>query len=116
MAFTDKDARQYQTPIARRKITIAVVSDTGDISVMPINGELLNYVIVAPNLTTDTDYDFTISNDDSESVYTNTGIADNSTVTTLVSDKPVPMAGTMTFQISFTTSQTASFDIYLYYK
>lgn len=116
MAFETSDDRRHQTPIARRKLTISVVSDTGDIAVVPLNGELLNYAITAPDLSTDTTYDFTISNDDSGTIYTNTGIADNGTVATLVSDKPVPMAGVLTFQISFTTSQTASFDIYLYYK
>lgn len=97
-------------------MTFSVVTGTSETEDVGINGELLNYVIVAPNLDTDTTYDFTISNEDSVAVYANTGISDNATTIVLVSGAPVPMSGTMTFEISFVTSQTAEFDVYIYYK
>ena len=116
MAFEIIDDRWKRTSVAQRKLTISVVSAKTDSVTLPINGELLNYVTVAPNLTTDSTFDFTIVNEDSETVYTNTGIADNSSVVTLTSAAPIPMSGTLTFTITFVTSQTAEFTIYLYYK
>lgn len=118
MAFTTKDSRKNQTQIARRKITHAtLVSENTVSTTIPINGELLQYVIDAPTLTdTDTQYDFTITNEDSEVMYTNTGMAETISTLVLLSAAPVPMAGSLTFTCSFTTAQVASFDIYLYYK
>lgn len=117
MVVTSKDTRKYQTSIAQRKITLAsIVSESEAETVIPVNGELLQYMVVAPNLTTDTTYDFSIINDDSVTVYTNTGIADNATTLVKLSAAPVPMAGSLTFKVDFTTNQVASFDIYLYYK
>jgi len=117
MAFTTKDTRREQTAVARRKITLTSIVSESDASVIiPINGELLQYVIVAPNLTTDSTYDFSIINDDVVTVYTNTGISDNATTSVLLSATPVPMAGALMFTVDFTTNQIASFDIYLYYK
>ncbi len=116
MAFETEDNRKDRRSIARRKLTIASASATSGVVTMAINGELLNYVIDAPNLTTDTTYDFTVTNEDAETVYTNTGIADTVSTLVLLSAAPIPMSGTLTFTISFATSQTASFDVYLYYK
>ena len=117
MAFETKDARREQTRIARRKITLtSIVSESEAESHIPINGELLQYVIVAPALTTDTTFDFSIINDDVVTVYTNTGISDNATTSVLLSATPVPMSGTLNFTVDFTTNQVAAFDIYLYYK
>ena len=116
MTFENQDHRKNQNPIARRKLSVVATSATSGTVTIPINGELLNYVIVAPDLTTDGNFNFTITNEDSESVYLNTGIGDDGSTYVPVSDKPVPMAGTMTFTCSFTTSQTATFDVYLYYR
>lgn len=118
MAFESKDSRKYQTAIARRKITQATIISENTVSTtIPINGELLQYVIDAPTLAdTDTTYDFTITNEDSETVYTNTGMAETVSTLVLLSAAPVPMSGSLTFTCSFTTAQVASFDIYLYYK
>ena len=117
MAFETNDSRPERSAIARKKLTFTtIVSETSKDVDSPINGELLNYVIVAPNLTTDSTFDFTITNEDSETVYTNTGIADNATTPVLTAAAPIPMSGTMTFTISFTTAQIATFDVYLYYK
>lgn len=117
MAFTDKDSRPERSAIARRNITFTtLVSETSKSIDVPINGELLNYNITAPNLTTDTTYDLTITNEDSKTVYSNTGIADNTATVVLLSGAPVPMAGTMTFAVSFATAQVAEFDLYIYYK
>jgi len=117
MTVTSKDSRQYQTPIAVKKFTLAsIVSESEASTVISVNGELLSYVIVAPNLTTDTTYDFSIINDDTVTIYTNTGIADNATTITLTAAAPIPMAGPLMFTVDFTTNQVASFDIYLYYR
>lgn len=118
MVFTDKDARREQTQIARRKITLTtLVSENTKSTTIPINGELLQYVIDATELTdTDTQYDFTITNEDSETVYENTGMAETVSTLVLLSATPVPMGGSLTFTCSFTTAQVATFDIYLYYK
>ena len=116
MAFETQDDRWKRTSVAQRKLTIvATAATSGDVT-LPINGELLNYVIVAPNLATDADYDLTVTNEDSETIYENTTISDNSSTLVLLSAAPIPMSGTLTFTISFTTSQTAEFVIYLYYK
>lgn len=118
MAFTSKDSRKYQTQIARRKITLTtLITENTKSTTIPINGELLQYVIDATELTdTDTQYDFTITNEDSETVYENTGMAETVSTLVLLSATPVPMAGSLTFTCSFTTAQVATFDIYLYYK
>ena len=116
MAFETYTKRTNQYLIARRKMTFSVVAGTSETEDVEINGELLNYISVAPDLTTDTTYDFTITNEDSEIVYTNPGISDNSSTTTLVSAAPIPMSGTMTFTVSFATSQTAEIVVYIYYK
>ena len=117
MTFETKDARREQTRIARRKITFTtiVTEDTKSVSI-PINGELLNYIFDAPALSTDTTFDFTITNEDSETVYTNTSIADTVSTLVLLSAAPIPMAGTLTFTVTFTTAQVAVFDLYMYYK
>lgn len=112
MVFETYTTRTNQYLIARRKMTFSVVSGTSETEDVEINGELLNYVIVAPNLGTDTTYDFSIANEDAVVVYTN-NLPDTVTSQVLTD---VPMAGTMTFGISFTTSQTAEFDVYIYYK
>ena len=116
MAFETDTKRTNQYLIARRKMTFSIVSGTSETEDVEANGELLNYVIVAPNLTTDTTFDFTISNEDAVVVYSNTGISDNATTQVLVSGAPIPMSGTLEFKISFATSQTAEFVVYIYYK
>ena len=117
MAFETIDDRRRRTEIARRKLTIAAaVAATSAGVTTQINGELLNYVVDAPALTTDTTFNFTITNEDSEVIYTNTGIADVVSTTVLLSAAPIPMSGDLTFTCSYTTSQTSSFDVYLYYK
>lgn len=115
MAFETYTTRTNQFLIARRKMTFSVVSGKTETEDVEINGELLNYVVVAPNLTTDTEYDFSLTNEDSIVIYTNT-ISDNATTRVLTSGAPIPMSGTITFGISFTTSQTAEFVVYIYYK
>ncbi len=116
MAFETEDNRKHRRPIARRKVTLSMVGvKTASVDI-PINGELLQYIIDAPTLTTDATYDFTITNEDSEVVYTNTGMAETVSTLVLMSDKPVTMSGTLTFTIDFTTNDTVSFDMYLYYK
>jgi hypothetical protein len=118
MTFTTKDRRPEQTLIARRKITLTtIISENTKSITIPINGELLQYVIDATELTdTDTTYDFTITNEDSEIVYTNTGMAETVSTLVLLSAAPIPMAGSLTFTCAFTTAQVATFDIYLYYR
>ena len=117
MAFENKDSRREQTRIARRKLVFTtLVSEATKATTIPINGELLQYVVDAPNLTTDTTFDFTITNEDAEVVYTNTGIADTVSTLVLLAATPIPMAGNLTFTISFSTAQVATFDVYMYYK
>ena len=118
MAFEDKDSRQHRNQIARRKLTlVTIISENTKSVTIPINGELLQYVIDPTELTdTDTTYDFTITNEDSETVYENTSMAETVPTKVLLSAAPIPMAGNLTFTCSFTTAQVATFDIYLYYK
>lgn len=117
MAFETIDDRKRRTSVAQRKLTIAAVTAVKTAAVtIAINGELLNYIIDAPALTTDTTFDFTITNEDSETIYTNTGIADTVSTVVLVSAAPIPMSGTLTFTCSYATDQTSTFDVYLYYK
>ena len=116
MAFSTQDNRKYRQPIARRKITLSMVGVKTQSVDIPINGELLQYIIDAPTLTTDATYDFTVTNEDSEVVYENTGMAETISTKVLLSAAPIPMAGTITFTIDFTTNDTVSFDVYLYYK
>lgn len=116
MVFETDTKRTNQYLIARRKMTFSVVSGTSETEDLEINGELLNYISVSPNLATDATYDFTITNEDGEIVYENTGISDNSSTTVLLSAAPIPMSGTLTFGISFSTSQTAELVVYIYYK
>lgn len=118
MAFETADERKHRRPIARRKFTLTtlVTENTKSVTI-PINGELLEYIIDATELTdTDTTYDFTITNEDDETVYTNTAMAETVSTTVLLSAAPIPMAGNLTFTCSFTTAQVATFDIYLYYE
>lgn len=114
--MTTRDDRKHRNPIARRKMTITAAASTSATVDMPVNGELLNYIIDAPALTTDTTFDFTITNVDGEVMYENTSIPDTVSTPVLLSAAPVPLAGVVTFTCSFSTSQTATFDIYLYYK
>ena len=117
MAFESADERLQRRSIARKKITFTtIVSEATKATDLMINGELLQYVIDAPNLTTDTTYDFVITNEDGKTVYSNTGIADTVSTLVLLSAAPIPMSGTMTFTISFSTAQVAVFDLYMYYK
>lgn len=117
MAFETIDDRRRRTEIAQRKLTlVAATAVKLAAETININGELLNYVINAPTLTTDTDFDFVITNADSETIYENTGIADIVSTTVLLSAAPVPMSGELTFTCSYATDQTSSFDVYLYYK
>lgn len=117
MAFETDDSRNERSQIARRKLSfITIVSETEKSIDVPINGQLLNYVIDAPALSTDTTYDLTITNEDVETIYENTGIADTVSTTVLLSAAPIPMSGVLTFTISFTTAQVSLFDLYLYYK
>ena len=117
MAFETIDDRRRRTEIAQRKLTlVTAISALSVTETISINGELLNYVIDAPALTTDTTFDFTITNEDSETIYENTGIADVVSTVVLLSAAPVPMAGTLTFTCSYATDQTSTFDVYLYYK
>lgn len=116
MAFETRDDRKDRRTIARQKFTLSMVGvKTASVDI-PINGELLQYIIDAPTLTTDSTYDFTITNEDSEVVYDNTGMAETISTKVLLSAAPIPMAGTLTFTIDFTTNDTVSFDTYLYYK
>jgi hypothetical protein len=117
MAFENNDARPERSTIARRKLTFTtIVSETSKAIDVPVNGEILNYSITAPNLDTDTTYDLTITHEDAKTIYSNTGISDNATTVVLLSGAPVPMAGVMTFTVSFATAQVAEFDLYIYYK
>ena len=116
MAFETSDNRKRRQPIARRKFTLAMVAVKTQSVDIPINGELLQYIIDAPTLTTDATYDFTVTNEDSEVVYDNTGMAETVSTKVLLSAAPIPMSGTLTFTIDFTTNDTVSFDVYLYYK
>jgi hypothetical protein len=115
MAFETEELRRNRNIVSRQKLTLTGTA-TSVSTAIPINGFLMEYIIVAPNLTTDADYDFTIDNEDGKNLYTNGTISDNATTTLLMSDKPVPMSGTMTFKCAFTTSQTVTFTIYLYYS
>ena len=115
MAFETIDDRRRRTEIAQRKITITTAAKIGS-ETIPINGELLNYIMVAPTLATDATFDFTITNEDSETVYTNTGMAETASTTVLLSAAPVPLCGTMTFSCSYVTSQSVVFNIYSYYN
>jgi len=117
MAFQIQDSRKVRSAIARRKLTFTtIVSEDTKAVAIPINGELLNYSITAPELTTDTTFDLSINHEDEQTIYTNSGISHNATTVVLMSDKPVPMAGVMTFTVSFATAQVATFDLYIYYK
>ena len=117
MTFTNDDKRRFQTPIAGKKLVFTtIVSEDSKAKTFPINGELLQYIIDAPDLTTDTTYDFVITNEDGETLYSNTGIADTVSTKVLLSAAPIPLSGTLTFTISFTTAQVATFDLYMYYR
>lgn len=117
MAFETSDDRRHQTPIARRKLTLtSIVSESEAEVIISMCGELLQYVIVAPNLSTDTDFDFVIRNEDSETLYSNTGISDNGSTLVLLSATPVPMSGSLNFSVDFTTNQISTWSIYLYYR
>lgn len=116
MAFETEDNRKYRRTIARRKVTITTASANTKTEAVPINGELLQYMIDAPTLATDSVYDFTVTNEDGEAVYSNTGMSETVSTTVLLSAAPIPMSGTINFTISFTTAQSVSFDVYLYYK
>lgn len=118
MAFDDIDARRAPNVmrVAAKKLTVTRAD--GGTSVTEdseINGMLQGYIVVAPNLTTDSDFIFSILNEDAKQIYAKASIADNATTDVLVSDKPVPLAGTMTFKMAYTTSQQPSFSLYLYY-
>lgn len=116
MAFETRDDRKFRRAIARQKFTLSMVGvKTASVDI-PINGELLQYIIDAPTLTTDATYDFTVTNEDSDVVYENTGMAETVSTLVLLSAAPIPMSGTLTFTIDFTTNDTVSFDGYLYYK
>lgn len=117
MVFENRDHRKSQNPIARRKLTFTtLVSESAKDVTIPINGELLNYVINAPNLSTDANYDLVMTNEDAEEIYKNETISDNGSTLVLLAATPVPMAGTITFTISFSTAQVATFNMYLYYR
>lgn len=116
MAFATLDDRRRRTEIAQRKLTITTASvKTGSVTI-PINGELLNYIIDAPTLAADATFDFTITNADSETIYENTAMAETVSTTVLLSAAPVPLSGTVTFTCSYATNDSVTFDIYLYYK
>lgn len=117
MAFETDTKRTNQFLIARRKMTISIATGKTGSADLEINGEILNYSIVAPSLTTDTDFNFTLVNEDSQPIYANTGIAHNATTPVLVSDKPIPVSGTITFTVTCAHDQTAEdFVVYIYYK
>ena len=117
MAFTTSDNRKHRQPIARRKLTLTTLVSENNKSVgIPINGDLLQYIVDAPTLLTDSAYDFTITNDDGETLYSNTGMVETVSTTVLLSAAPIPLSGTVNFTISFTTAQVTEFEIYLYYK
>ena len=117
MTFENQDSRKVRSAIARRKLTFTtIVSENTKSVAIPINGELLNYSITAPDLTTDSTFDLSINHEDGQTIYTNSGISDDGTTVVLISGAPVPMAGVMTFTVSFTTAQVATFDLYIYYK
>lgn len=117
MAFETDTKRTNQFLIARRKMEISIATGkTGSVD-LEINGEILNYSIVAPSLTTDVVFTFSLVNEDSQPIYTLAGIAHNSTTPHLVSDKPIPVSGTMTFTMTCAHDQTAEdFVVYIYYK
>lgn len=58
MAIETDTKRTNHYLIARRKMTFSVVTGTSETEDVGINGELLNYMIVALNLGTDTTYEF----------------------------------------------------------
>ena len=117
MAFQNQDYRKRRTAISRQKLTFTSGEDVTSIDVtLRLNGKILQYTLVAPDLDTDSTYDLEVYNEDDVLIYTNTGIADNSTVTTLVSDKPIPLSGTYKYTISYTTTQQPTIDMYVYYE
>ena len=118
MAFSNIDARRAPNVlrVAAKKLTITRADNgTSVIEDSVINGMLQGYIIVAPDLTTDTDFTFSILNEDAKQIYAKTSVPDNATTDVLASDKPVPLAGTMTFKMAYSTSQKPSFTLYLYY-
>ena len=118
MVFQTIDNRQWRQQIAQRKVTITIVSGkTGSTDVV-IGGELLNYIIVAPDLNDDATFALSLINEDSETTYTNAAIAENTSTIVLTSAAPIPLSGTVTFKCTTTTDQAASrsFILYLYYK
>jgi len=117
MAFETIDNRQWRMQVAQRKVEVTIVTGKTGSTDVAVNGELLNYVIVAPDLATDADFTLSFVNEDSETTYSKSSISDNTTTAVLVSATPVPMSGTITVTCSCTTDQTdKSFTIYLYYK
>lgn len=116
MAFENIDDRRKRTEIAQRKITITTAASTDGEITIPINGELLNYIAVAPVMAAAASYDFILENADSEEMYKNSAIAENTSTLVLLSAAPVPMSGSVTFKIHLNAGDTTSVDIYLYYK
>lgn len=116
MTFDTIDDRRRRTEIAQRKFTITATAAKSGSTTLLINGELLNYIIVAPDLATDASYNLTLTNSDGVGIYVNTGISDNCTTRVLLSANPLPLSDMITFECSFATSQTAEFTVYVYYK
>lgn len=117
MAFQNEDDRKYRITTSREKLTFTATETATSINLSKrLNGKMLQYIIVAPNLATDTTFDITVTNEDDVKIYENTGLADNGTVVTLVSDKPIPLSGIFKYTISYTTSQVSEFTMYIYYE
>ena len=117
MVFETIDNRQWRQQIAQRKVIVTIVSGKTGSTDVTVNGELLNYVIDAPELDTDVVFDLSLVNADSNATYTNTGIGHNTSTEVLLSAAPIPMSGTVTFTCTTAHDQTAeSFTIYMYYK
>ena len=120
MAEVDKGA-DLISPVGQTVQSLTITSSTTG-SVSPkINGELISIRVDAPNLTTDTTYDLAVVDGDSKTIFTITGIADNSTVvkypkaTTGYLDR-IPLIGTETISVTHTTSQTSTWKIVCRFK
>jgi len=99
------------------KLSISITSSTSGTVAIPKDMILKLVHIIAPDLTTDTTYDFKIKTEtDNYVIYSKTGISDNGSVN-LDFDKTEAASLVMAndvFEVSYATSQSATFTLDVY--
>lgn len=118
MAETDVSVR-LDSSVGQAVIPITITSSTSGTATVPVHGLIKAYLIVAPNLTTDTTFDFQILDSDGDVWYEKTGITDNGDRRVYPSEEnnyaDIPCVGLTTFKISYTTSQSSTWSIKVRY-